>query len=214
MPWTKNKNGERIYTPSIFTKEELPTWAEMYYEFYQKRLFVLKDINTIDPYWKIPRSLVLMAQCCNELNKMLYEDGIKDKIYEKFDLNLICFYIDSSAFDRFNEDHNTIPPIYTIPLPTGKPNPFMVFDYPRFDVSLIASQLSSNTSKPVTLEMYIQKNYQGHIYCSPNSIFFNDVLKVLMEEICEYYNGERPGWKDGIETTKSQGCITGFDPAL
>lgn len=74
MPWIKDENGEDVYRPSMFLKEELPTWHEFYNGWYKKKLFHYSNDDTeMDYYWKVPKNYWLMARCCNQLNKMLWE---------------------------------------------------------------------------------------------------------------------------------------------
>ncbi|MCM1220104.1 MAG: hypothetical protein NC548_37000, partial [Lachnospiraceae bacterium] len=64
MPWVLDENGNKKYTPSIYAKEELPTWNEFYNEFYKSGNYTYdggKDVFEIDPYWKIPRKKYLLA---------------------------------------------------------------------------------------------------------------------------------------------------------
>lgn len=74
MPWIKNEDGTTIYKVSLYTKEELPTWNEVYNEWYQN----VYDENILDTYWKIPKQAYLNAIICNQFNKMVFEDGYQD----------------------------------------------------------------------------------------------------------------------------------------
>lgn len=84
MPWKKDVNGEMKYHLSIYSKEELPTWSEVYEEFYLKNQFIYDpngaDALDLDLYWKIPKRKYLLAIVCNQFNKMLFEDGMRDKL--------------------------------------------------------------------------------------------------------------------------------------
>lgn len=86
MPWKKNKNGDNVYIPSIYTKEELPTWAEVYEDFYMNKFFVYDPNDPshqrLDLYWKIPRRKYLLSVICNQFNKMLFEDGMLKDLVE------------------------------------------------------------------------------------------------------------------------------------
>lgn len=86
MPWIQNSNGEKEYKLSIYTKEELPTWDEVYNEWYKNQQFIYdqddEKCQKMDLYWKIPHSIYLLITVCNQLNKMLYEDGYKDELLE------------------------------------------------------------------------------------------------------------------------------------
>lgn len=67
---------------SAYCKEELPTWEEVYKEFYLNQLFMydptLKEHNIPDPYWKLPHRKLLICWVCNQFNKMLFEDGYRE----------------------------------------------------------------------------------------------------------------------------------------
>ncbi|MDE6852689.1 MAG: hypothetical protein K2J67_09420 [Lachnospiraceae bacterium] len=72
---------------SVFSQTELPTWSEIYDDYYTK-MFLKRD-NVYDPddgsypndpYWKVPRRKVLIALVCNQFNKMIYEDNYKDPL--------------------------------------------------------------------------------------------------------------------------------------
>lgn len=84
MPWIQNPDGSREYKLSIFAKEELPTWDEIYNEWYKSdHLFYdPDDVNDQkeDLYWKIPHKVYLLLTICNQFNKMIYEDGYRDYI--------------------------------------------------------------------------------------------------------------------------------------
>ena len=82
---------------SIYVKEDLPTWSEVYYEFYKNKTFSFdheddNQLNDIDKYWKIPRRKVLLATVANQFNKMLYEDGYSDKFMTFLNNNITKFF--------------------------------------------------------------------------------------------------------------------------
>lgn len=77
--WKTDKNGIETYHASIYAKEELPTWNEIYNEWYKKNRvswdpFVKLKDGELDTYWKIPKVKYLLATVCNEFNKMIFED--------------------------------------------------------------------------------------------------------------------------------------------
>lgn len=85
MPWINDNNGDSKYKVSIYTKEELPTWAEVYEDFYLNKSFTYDPDDPthqeLDLYWNIPRRKYLLAIICNQFNKMLFEDGmLKDLV--------------------------------------------------------------------------------------------------------------------------------------
>lgn len=81
MPWVTDINGDRMYKLSIYAKEELPTWSEVYDLFYTQKQFVFDpngpEASELDLYWKIQKRKYLLAIVCNQFNKMLFEDGMK-----------------------------------------------------------------------------------------------------------------------------------------
>lgn len=89
MPWIVNDVGESVYKASLFAKEELPTWNEVYNEYYQA-MFLKgdhvfdpennKDAGQLDLYWKIPHKKFLIAVVCNQFNKMIFEDGLREEL--------------------------------------------------------------------------------------------------------------------------------------
>ena len=44
MPWI-TENGEKKYIPSAYAKEELPTWNELYNEFYKNQYYVYAHLD-------------------------------------------------------------------------------------------------------------------------------------------------------------------------
>lgn len=64
-----------------YVKEDLPTYSELYNEFWLKDYWVSRSFEPhdpkwqeLDPYWEIPRYKVLLATACNQFNKMMYID--------------------------------------------------------------------------------------------------------------------------------------------
>ena len=94
MPWNKDINGDPKYDLSVYAKEELPTWSEVYNEFYKQKMFSYSITDpsqqTIDPYWKIPHMKYIIMTVCNQFNKMIFEDGYKDEIIKKYISNEKC----------------------------------------------------------------------------------------------------------------------------
>lgn len=85
MPWINSGDEDSKYKVSIYTKEELPTWAEVYEDFYLNKSFTYDPHDPThqepDLYWKIPRRKYLLSIICNQFNKMLFEDGmLKDLV--------------------------------------------------------------------------------------------------------------------------------------
>lgn len=77
---------------SIYAKEELPTWDEIYNEWYKGKEFIYdpeeERCQKEDLYWKIPHSMYLLLTVCNQLNKEIYENDMRNKV-----LNFIKYSI-------------------------------------------------------------------------------------------------------------------------
>jgi hypothetical protein len=86
MPYIDGPNDEKKYVPSKYAKEELPTWNEIYNEFYKKEAWSYDPANvshqTEDLYWKVPHLKILLGWICNQFNKMIFEDGAKQTILD------------------------------------------------------------------------------------------------------------------------------------
>ena len=74
---------------SVYDQHCLPTWDEMYNEFWKQQIFRYdpsfsdwvsgKDgelLLKMDPYWNRHRDKMILAWACNQLNKMVFEDGV------------------------------------------------------------------------------------------------------------------------------------------
>ena len=223
MPWI-TENGEKKYILSAYAKEELPTWNEFYNEFYKNQYYVYahldRDHLKRDPYWKIPHMKYLLAVVCNQLNKMLFEDGLEAKVVEYANKLMgpgseyFAFHIeldDHSSPPFIVVDPDTIPPIYTIPLPTGEPNPFAISDVQRINIAEIKGH-----------DIYLMPRIG---YGDTTNVYpidldkFNKILDFMMKDVKKYFEGEGVGWKDQdgklieSEPTKPT-CESGKDPAL
>lgn len=168
MPWTTAGNkDERKYVVSKYAKEELPTWSEVYEEFYKNKMYSynIEDPNhtsELDPYWCMHRRKVIIATVCNQFNKTIFEDGYKKKLIQMIhdtlyanpdDVRFVCETIqpwvypkEGRTFSEYTTEWqefcinkfvgiNSPPPIYQIPFPNGKPNPFVTSNIPRIDIS-------------------------------------------------------------------------------
>ncbi len=197
----------------MYDKTELPTWSELYEEFYLNKMYTF-DASTdteLDPYWKLPRKLVLMMQCCNQLNKMAIEKRDKEDARLSSE-NAFVFRLDCHRI-KWTSDYFDKPTIYTIPLPTGKPNPFIT------DFSRRRTINPMNTSGIISIKMDGMKSNGWMISFDHNDPHFQDVIDDLMKPVIEYFSGDMPGWKNEngnliSEHENVHGCLTGFDPAL
>lgn len=242
MPWI-DTDGDKEYKVSIYAKEELPTWSEVYEEFYKRNNFVyypdkIED-QELDQYWKIPRLKVLLATVCNQFNKMLFEDGIKRKILKSLyydndycrnpvDIRFICEINDpvsckinwNEIFLKKNVGGPLPPPIYTIPLPSGKVNPFITSSVERININDIQTPMSvypiisykpDDESVVLYAPIYIDDTQRSG---------YMKVLDIMMKTFKDYFEGSGIGWKDAngnlIESDPmKRSCDgVGYDPAL
>ena len=251
MPWNKDINGDPKYNLSAYAKEELPTWSEVYNEFYKERIYIYSNIDpdhqVIDPYWNIPHRKYLIMTVCNQFNKMIFEDGYKDalikmineNIYEEVtDVMFICksvimficksiHYIETMDFiDGFVYHNDFNPPIYTIPLPNGKSNPFII-SKDRLRISskdIIGTTwlfpvIISKDNDNIINHIYAP-NHTGVIMHEKEQEDFDAIIEFMMKPFKEYFEGDGVGWKDKdghiIEgEPKITSCNgVGYDPAL
>lgn len=95
MSWITNKDGVKEYKPSIYAKEELPTWDEIFHVWFEKKMFYYHPDNSehqeLAPYWNIPYRKYMILIICNQLNKMLFEDGYYQPMLD---------YLNSNAYIR------------------------------------------------------------------------------------------------------------------
>lgn len=242
MPWNKDINGNPKYDLSAYAKEELPTWSEVYNEFYKQKMFSYSVTDssqqTIDPYWKIPHMKYINMTVCNQFNKMIFEDGYKDEIIKFIDENIhekatdIMFlcrstnHFDANDFlKEFVYDNNYKPPIYTIPLPNGKPNPFItslkelrVSSINLVDGIWIFPLIISKKDNEI---QHLYAPYQfGVPITEKEQEDFDAIIEFMMKPFKEYFEGDGVGWKDKdghiIEgEPKITSCNgVGYDPAL
>ena len=139
---------------SNYVKEELPTWDEVYSEFYKKQLFIKENMDNysiidpyhrvpskIDPYYKLPKGEIIVALVCNQFNKMITEN--KGTVYHVF-FNDWRFILIDDNHDKENysdEEYESFRnAIYTIPHPTGKVNPFINDCKWRIDITSIENK--------------------------------------------------------------------------
>lgn len=253
MPWITLNNGEKKYKPSIYTKEELPTWNEIYTDFYKGNINYYhsksNDQYELDMYWKIPRKKVILVTMCNQLNKLLYEDGKLSKTLDfihqeilnnPIDIKFTCDILDTldkipiahqeylnssyeNYLDRWVEKINKLgvgnrnhPPIYTIPLPTGVENPFIINNDTRINVNDIDEDMCLT---PIILFDTTEGNkiYNPRPFDDDSKEDYDKIIKFLLKDVIEYFeNGI--GWKDEdgkvIDSIPNPKCISGYDPAL
>jgi hypothetical protein len=84
MPWIKSKDGSMGYKAShIYFKADLPTNAE-FLDFVEAKnySYTYSEELEVDRYWEVHKQKRLLSVCCNQLNKIIFEDGLKDKLIE------------------------------------------------------------------------------------------------------------------------------------
>lgn len=183
MPWIKDSNNEYKYIASKYTKEELPTWNEVYNEWYIKYKDDLYTFKTerdteMDTYWNIPKKKYLLAVICNQFNKMISEDNFH--IEEIEDIYNIHFSLYSYNTDLFRDGST---PIYSFKNPRGNENPF------------ITSSPRNYISKDGDCVMVLQYTSYSSTSYEIDCDIMNNIVNQLMKPLIDYFeNGI--GWKD------------------
>ena len=271
MPWVIDRNsGEKRYQVSLYTKEELPTWTEVYRDWFNAKKYYYDPSNDdhqeLDKYWNVPRLKYLHAVICNQFNKTLFEDNKKEELLKYLNTEEVRSIMNMEAIDvrfviediydmkdifmgvpdiegynkwisernkkYFIGEESTPPPIYTIPLPTGKDNPFITNDHPRININTIDDMVSI---VPIILYRTIDWEVNGHIAydCNITKVYHDHpeahecrrnmwikVITFMMKQYVNYFK-EPIGWKDSegklieldeVEPTSCSGV--GYDPAL
>lgn len=225
MPWITDSNGEKKYQVSIYAKEELPTWDEIYNKFYKEGITSYdpgeESHQDTDIYWKLPSRKVILATVCNQFNKMLFEDGKLQETIEYINENIMqgaidirftceliepCDYIPQTAFDhnierwvtKINKMYlglATPPPVYTIPFPSGVANPFITSSISRIDISKLDEVM-------YLYPVILFKTEEGSKVYAPKASDkeqkddYENIIKFMIRDIIDYSEGEAIGWKD------------------
>lgn len=205
---------------SRYVKEELPTWAEMHewYQHYQEHYqahdgggpcyYKPGDEGEIERYWRIPRSLYLLALVCNQMNKMLAEDGYLDMIKKTLSdqnilINKIFFMLTKNGDLR-----DDTPWIYTFQ--DVNDNPFIL----NKD---IRSMVSPDDEYQLTI-VVDEGDMVSHSLNSDRMKMIKELtFETLFKEVEEYFK-EPIGWKDEngnlIEPKPVEPWSKRNDPAL
>ena len=155
MPWKIDLNGEKHYKPSIYNKDELPTWDEIYNSFISNRIYHynMESDTDLDPYWRIPQKVILLGFICNQLNKMIFEDGrdtgpllqelgypgkqIRFKILPEMDI----IRYETGRFSKHITDvirhASSIPPIYHCRIPFTMNYSIFTSNHPHIDLTTL-----------------------------------------------------------------------------
>jgi hypothetical protein len=227
MSWKKGRSGERVYVASIYDKDCLPTWDEIYNKFYKQQMFRYDPNNSdhklsLDAYWNRPYRKMILGWMCNQLNKLIFEDGIDAVQFLRnkhgVPFHRVYFVLaeeDPSQEDAIfmdNMDHyfqlETAPEIYSCKIPST--NEYSVFssEHPHVNIDELDG--------PIRI-IALTSNKMG-ISMGSTEQFWELVTFVLKDVINYFENGI--GWKDddGKVIPSDQCCKkcegAGFDPAL
>jgi hypothetical protein len=244
MPWIYETDGSLQYRVSKYAKEELPTWNELWREFWLNRVFFYDPedpeqnrtevmpnsdpttlIKYIDLFWRIPHAKVLLWTVCNQLNKMLFEDGQLEATLEfinqlpsrktKPKITDIRFAVRTDDnFDNLNEffvGTDRMPPIYSSVLPRTKKRSIFASDYPWINVDSLTGKL--------TMVMLLTDENGCTSIVTPDrdraTEEFDGVIYSMLPYVEEYFRGQ-PGWKneDGENIPISQPTRKCLDAGL
>lgn len=208
MPWILDENGEKKYIVSSYSKDDLPTWDEIYNKFYTKRVFYFDNDNddhlVLDPYMKRPYRKLLMGWMCNYLNKLIYEDKIDISEFllkhgfskeTKFSFTLIEDELD--CLDRVNSlfDHNFesgFPKIFTCIIPNT--NDYSIFNSNKaiIDIDHLMGNLEMVILVYTPYDIDVISPNINSRYADKNAM---ELILFLLKDVIEYFeNGI--GWKD------------------
>lgn len=227
MPWKIDETGKKKYEISIYDKECLPTWDEIYNKFYKNQIFKYDPDNQEhqilqDVYWKRPSRKLLLAWTCNQLNKMIFEDGIDvvEFINNKYGVSFdkLHFIIIEDSLIKEGAilpecivdliDLKGPPKIYSCKIPST--NQYSVFQtkHPQINIDDLIGHVrivaAASTDVGISIPTYDE---------------LLDIINFILKDIINYFeNGI--GWKDKEGNMMpvdqpSRNCEgAGFDPAL
>ena len=225
MPWKKNDNGEDVYIPSIYSKNDLPTWEELYrwYKTMEKHWWGFTEAARLTdkiPYWDIPERLYLCAVCCNQLNKMRHEDGLcsnqefMDSLNELLKDNTLMedgFRIINMSFSIFYPEQNDIESVMnTIYTLSYKRDPFT--NQEKQNILFNVTGVTANIG--LTPILHIQTENEVKLVPVASSETTGKIATFMLKDVIEYFEGNKVGWKDIISDKSTQRCPSGFDPSL
>ena len=175
---------------TIYDIDCLPTWNEIYNEFYLNKIFTYESSKhkELDTYWQRPRRKILLAFICNQLNKMIFEDKViftndhNKKLIQYIDVR---FMLDSKSIDidfdnKFNLNatlENDPPKIYRCKLPSTNEYSIHKSDYHFIDIDDLDD---------ITLGLQLYTGYSFYHIYHPD-MKFNEVLKIILENVTTRY---------------------------
>ena len=228
MRQTMNGSDHFEYDASIYCKDDLPTWREIY-NWYKNKRFVYDpwsdDAHKLDLYWNIPFKAFEIYTCVNYFNMKSAEmyNNSKKEFEEKKYKGLFTFIAENDDSDDVKLKYDKLPlgidslippPIHTFILPNGEKN-FMNTKYPRKYVEPgkipplkfhIVCDYESEEEGKIRFTMYPDKDYtivekEGKLPKQEKLLCMNFdhiMYFFFMRDIMLYFEGERVGWKDYI----------------
>ena len=222
MPWILDDDGHPKYINSIYDKDCLPTWDEVYNGFWKPKAFTFDPEDQThakkDTYWLRPHRKLLLGWVCNQLNKIIFEDRACMKEinhildykcmspfthivpnYNRF--NYVKFYLDKTSYAERTmreiiDEEASPPPIYQCKLP--KQNSYSIFKsaYPSIDIDTLDGVIGIYIHL-INTSGENSDNSVGGMILSPvvNSPEYTEIIQVVISHIIRYFeNGV--GWKD------------------
>jgi hypothetical protein len=174
--------GSPIMT-SRWSKEDLPTWSQFMNEFYLKKIYFydVRDTPERDPYWLINKRQLILALACNQLNKMIIEDGLCKN-------ELLRFFITTHVIDH-NVEMIKKGMIYTLDMPNGDTNPSITNWEDRSFISNLPRK-----GEMMCYDFRFEGNDPDHPY-NYFPMRWSTVERIIMNMI-DYFN-EPIGWNNG-----------------
>lgn len=193
MPWITNPDYDvKEYTASLWSKDELPTWGEIW-EWWNSsdRGDVYTESGERDRYWNIDPKLYIIGMMCNQFNKMLLEDRYYDAAVKDLDFLSDVLSIEFVIVEV--EDGESIVPIngdgkHTIYSFNKLMNSQSVLYRESDDVYRV--MLEDIDSKKLRMVMiYSKKDSSGNRmeYIAPRLGEMDKVIDYLMQPIIKYF---------------------------
>lgn len=209
MPWKIDENGEKKYIVSSYSKDDLPTWDEIYNKFYIDRVFNFDTNNgdhlVLDNYMKRPYRKLLLGWMCNYLNKLMYEDDVDMSEFllendfskeTKFFFTLIENDNNVNCLDKINSifEHDLVsgfPRIFTCKMPTT--NQYSIFHSGKAINDI--DNLKGNLEMVVIIYTPCDINMMSsNINSEYTDIRFLELVSFLLKDVIIYFDNDI-GWK-------------------
>lgn len=227
MGWRTNEHNVRVYTPSAYTNSELPTWNEVYNDYYRNiyltgdHCYIPGDYrydDNLDKYWRIPRKKVILALIANQFNKMIHEDGYADVLYPI--IGEQCFPSLGRIITDDNGTHadfsNIVKNVHiTLDIPSrmgydvveamydDDPPVIYTLTHPSGKQDPFITNNRRRLSvvsicKPMAITVAVMTDSTAKTIRVEDSVVYNAIIECMMRPYIEYFEGaDIPGWKDG-----------------